>query len=96
MFSFVLRYNSFAELYNNFDKVSLGYKEDELASPDDMELYYSKEEQEKYGVLGIEIKLVNDRNKKEIIINEDKSIPKILLDFYYTSLYQKIAVFNIS
>ena len=50
-------YPSFEELYKNFDKVSLGYLENEEANHNDMELYYSKEEQEKYGVIGIEIKL---------------------------------------
>ena len=49
-------YSSFEELYKNFDKVSMGYTEDEIADPKDMEEYYSKEDQEKYGVLGIEIK----------------------------------------
>lgn len=49
-------YPSFEELYKHFDKLSLGYKEDDIADPKDMEEYYSKEEQEKYGVLGIEIK----------------------------------------
>ena len=49
-------YPSFEELYKHFDKVAMGYKEDENANPKDMEEYYSKEEQEKYGVLGIEIK----------------------------------------
>ncbi len=49
-------YPSFKELYKHFDKVSMGYKEDEIADPKDMEEYYSKEKQEKYGVLGIEIK----------------------------------------
>ena len=51
-------YPSFEELYKHFDKVAMGYKEDEEADPKDMEDYYSKEEQEKYGVLGIEIKKV--------------------------------------
>jgi len=51
-------YNNFEELYKNFNKVSLGYKENEEANPKDMELYYSKEEQSKYGVVGIEINLI--------------------------------------
>lgn len=51
-------YPSFEELYKHFDKVAMGYKEEEEADPKDMEEYYSKEEQEKYGVLGIEIKKV--------------------------------------
>ena len=51
-------YPSFDELYKHFDKVSMGYKEDETADPKDMEEYYTKEEQEKYGVLGIEITVI--------------------------------------
>ena len=51
-------YSSFEELYKHFDKVSMGYGEDDVADPKDMEKYYSKEEQKKYGVLGIEIKKV--------------------------------------
>jgi len=50
--------NNFEELYKKFDKVLLGYNKDEIASPNDMNKYYSKEEQEKYGVVGIEIKLL--------------------------------------
>lgn len=64
------KYNSFEELYRYFDKILLGYKEDEAMNPSDMELYYSKEEQDKYGVLGIEIELLNG-DKKEIINNYD-------------------------
>lgn len=51
-------YPSFEELYKHFDKVSIGYKEDEEADPKDMELYYSSEEQSKYGVVGIEMELI--------------------------------------
>ena len=51
-------YSSFADLYRDYYKVSLGYGKDEEAKPEDMELYYSKEEQEKYGVVGIEIQLL--------------------------------------
>lgn len=49
-------YPSFDDLYKDFDKKDLGYAEDEIANPKDMEQYYSKEEQNKYGVLGIRIK----------------------------------------
>ena len=51
-------FSNFEELYKHFDKVSLGYDLDEAACPEDMSKYYSKEEQERYGVVGIEIKLV--------------------------------------
>lgn len=50
------KYPSFEELYKHFDKVDMGYNKDEPAEPKDMEAYYSKEEQDKYGVLGIEIR----------------------------------------
>ena len=52
------KYPSFEELYKHFNKVSIGYKEDEEANPKDMELYYSSEEQSKYGVVGIEVELI--------------------------------------
>ena len=51
-------YSSFADLYKDYDKVSMGYRENEEAKPEDMELYYPKDEQEKYGVVGIEIELI--------------------------------------
>ena len=50
------RYDSFDELYKHFNKVEMGYLIDQEANPKDMEEYYSKEEQEKYGVLGIKIR----------------------------------------
>ena len=50
-------YDSFDELYKHFDKVSIGYAEDEDANPDDMSQYYSKEDILKYGVVGIEIEV---------------------------------------
>ena len=49
------RYANFEEMYQNHDKVSIGYKSDELALPSDMLEYYSEEQIEKYGVVGIEI-----------------------------------------
>ncbi len=52
-------FDSFFELYKHFDKISIGYKADEIANPEDMDKYYSKEEQAKYGVVGIEIKLID-------------------------------------
>lgn len=47
---------TFSDLYKHFDKISLGYNENETANPNDMTKYYTKEEQDKYGVVGIEIK----------------------------------------
>ena len=55
----LIKFNSFSDLYKNFSKVSMGYREDEEANPSDMELYYSLEEQEKYGVLAIKIEMID-------------------------------------
>lgn len=55
----LIKFNSFSDLYKNFSKVSMGYREDENANPSDMELYYSLEEQEKYGVLAIKIEKID-------------------------------------
>ncbi len=54
----LIKFNSFSDLYKNFSKVSMGYREDEEANPSDMELYYSLEDQEKYGVLAIKIEKI--------------------------------------
>lgn len=53
------KFSTFADLYKNFDKVKLGYKENELAKPEDMEKYYAADEINKYGVVGIEINLLD-------------------------------------
>lgn len=53
------KYPDFYQLYKHFDKVAMGYNENETASPADMEEYYSKENINKYGALGIEIELVS-------------------------------------
>ena len=53
-------FKSFAELYENLPLMECGYIEEDIdtASPEDMNLYYSKEKQSKYGVVGIKIKLL--------------------------------------
>ncbi|MBE6944434.1 MAG: ASCH domain-containing protein [Ruminococcaceae bacterium] len=47
----------FAELYRELPLDKCGYLPAELetAAPEDMDAYYSKEQQQKYGVVGIEI-----------------------------------------
>ena len=50
-------YASFEELYQNHDKISIGYTDDEVADPKDMLVYYPQEEIAKYGVVGIEVKV---------------------------------------
>lgn len=53
-------FNSFDELYKNLPLLECGYTENDvsMASPDDMNQYYSKEEQKEYGVVGIKIRLI--------------------------------------
>lgn len=53
-------FDSFDALYKVLPLTQCGYAEEELsaASPRDMEAYYSKEKQAKYGVVGIEIALL--------------------------------------
>ena len=51
-------YRNFEELYQHFNKEKLGYKKAEVAKPEDMEQYYSREDILKYGVVGIEIELI--------------------------------------
>lgn len=69
-------FKSFDELYNHFNKITIGYKKDEVANPNDMSKYYQNEDIEKYGVVGIEIKLLGDN--KNIILIEPK-----LEEYYY-------------
>ena len=53
------KYSNFAEAFAQIPKQSLGYEEDEIANPQDMEKYYSLEEQNKYGILAIKLQLIN-------------------------------------
>lgn len=48
-------YSSFADLYNSLPKEKLGYSPTDSPNPNHMDEYYSREDQEKYGVLGIEL-----------------------------------------
>ena len=40
----LFKYKNFEELYNDHNKISIGYTENEIANPDDMLMYYSKED----------------------------------------------------
>lgn len=57
-------FESFEKLFNNFDNSILG-----CSSYEEMYKYYSKEEENKYGILGIEIKVLPRVN--QVIHNED-------------------------
>ena len=65
----VYKYPTFEELYKNHNKIDLGYIENETAAPEDMLLYYSKEDIKKYGVLAILIKPDDYENEKVRRIN---------------------------
>lgn len=49
------RYLTFAELFNSLPKEKLGYNLTEIPDPKQMDKYYRQEDQEKFGVLGIEL-----------------------------------------
>ena len=51
------KFESFTALYESLPLLRCGYTEADVkdAHPSDMEAYYSKEEEAKYGVLGIEL-----------------------------------------
>ena len=53
----LLVFDSFADLYRSLPLTACGYTEAELpfASPEDMNRYYSLEDQQKYGVVGIRV-----------------------------------------
>ena len=53
-------FDSFEELYKHLPLTECGYTEEDIyaASPDDMEVYYSKEKQSQYGVVGIQLSLM--------------------------------------
>lgn len=60
------RFPTFAALYSALPLTRFGYTEDQLAtaSPEDMRAYYTKEEEEKYGVVAIEIKVLPQSHPK--------------------------------
>ena len=53
-------FTSFGELYMHLPLLKCGYNDENInvASPDDMNIYYSIEKQNKYGVIGIEVSLL--------------------------------------
>ncbi len=57
----LFRFNNFKELYATLPLEKCGYSSTELttACPSDMCIYYSKEEQDCYGVVGIEFIVTN-------------------------------------
>lgn len=56
-------YPSFCELYANHDKVSIGYKEEDEASPLDILEYYTEEQIKKHGALALLISKVEEEKE---------------------------------
>ena len=56
------KFSSFEELYNNLPLDKCGYNKSNIskANPKDMEKYYPKEKQSQYGVVCIEISLIEN------------------------------------
>ena len=56
----LLVFDSFETLYSRLPLLECGYTEEDIdtASPDDMNAYYPKEMQQKYGVVGIRVALL--------------------------------------
>ena len=54
----ITRFASFAELYSAYNKVRLGYNEEETAKPEDMMQYYPLPQMQANGVCAIEIKVI--------------------------------------
>ena len=53
-------FDSFAALYRTLPLLECGYTEADIANaaPEDMDLYYSKDDQNRFGVVGIQIALL--------------------------------------
>lgn len=56
-------FKNFTSLYETLPLLSFGYTASTIqhAHPDDMRMYYSKEEEDTYGVVGIELKLITEK-----------------------------------
>ncbi len=48
-------FKSFAQLYEVYPPTELGYADGQCARPEDMRAYYAREDEQKYGVVAIEV-----------------------------------------
>lgn len=76
------RFPDFASLYAAFPKERLGYAADAIASPDDMQAYYSIEEQQAHKVVGIEIALQSAPHETVDIHSKGDYPANVLSNFY--------------
>lgn len=63
-------FKSFEELYHKLPLLKCGYTEQNIgtASPADMNIYYTENEQKKYGVVGIELRLIQSQETERLIL----------------------------
>lgn len=54
-------FDNFAQLYKELDLLSCGYTQSSIreAKPEDMEVYYSREQLEQYGAVGTELRVID-------------------------------------
>lgn len=52
------KFKTFAESYDNSDKISIGCTQEKVANQEEMSQYYDTEEVKKYGVIKIKIKKI--------------------------------------
>ena len=80
------KFNDFKELYENLPLLKCGYTEEDIdgAKPEDMNIYYSKELEEKYGALGIE--LIVDFSIDNCKENDEEYICDRLVEYNLTQV----------
>ena len=65
-------FDSFQELYASLPKEKLGYSPSETPVPDHMDAFYPREKQEKYGALGIELRMTDLQKFIAVILCVDE------------------------
>lgn len=80
------KFKDFKELYENLPLLKCGYTEEDIdgAKPEDMNIYYSKELEEEYGALGIE--LIVDFSIDNCKENDEEYICDRLVEYNLTQV----------
>lgn len=74
-------FSDFFELYSHYDPVSIGYNDGKTADPNDMYLYYSKEEIDQCGVIAIELEHSLNRDTKAKLLLGERSETTVRIYF---------------
>lgn len=99
------KFESFEDLYKNLPLEKCGYKPEEIsvASHLDMQKYYPLEKQEKFGVLGIEIKLLpsleklSEKDRAELLVDRlEKVYPEAKCSLNYEKPYELLIATRLS